>query len=250
MHEGLSRGDLPALKACPKFVHRVLVIPHALPESLNVHQDSLVRVDTFEGVCDVVEYVQIFDNRADLRLPHVTPAGREGEEVARSHDRGIRVCQAFHPRKDLIPRARRCLAERRKEPRRPVLSDPSANLDAFGSGTLVARRQSDRVVTYADEHGKHALNLCLLALQGRPLLGDLRHLLTPRAPQTGAAPQHSDSAQRHDPAGPIRPAHSLPHPVMGLVIDGAGQLKGSHQQEKETKNEAQKSTHRTAGPTR
>ena len=129
-----------------------------------------------------------------------------------------------------------------------MLSDPSANLDAFGSGTLVVCRQSDRVVAGADERGKHALDLCPLALQDSPFLSDHRHLLTPRASNTDAAPQHANSAQRHDPAGPIRPVHPVPNPIMGLIIEGNAQLKGSHQQEKQSKNEAQTSAHRTPGP--
>ena len=63
-----------------------------------------------------------------------------------------------------------------------MLGDPCTNPVAFGSGTLVTCRQSNLVVPGADERGKHALNLCPLALQGRPFLGDLRHFLTPRAP--------------------------------------------------------------------
>ena len=93
------------------------MVSHVLPERLNLRQNTRLRVDTFEGVCDVVEHVQVFDDRANLGLPHVMPAGREAKKVARRHDRGIRVRQAFHLRKDLILRAARCLAQRRKEPR-------------------------------------------------------------------------------------------------------------------------------------
>ena len=112
-----SGTDLPALEAFAEVAQRVLVIPQALPESLNLHQDSRVRSDTFEGVRDVIKDVQVFDDRADLGLPHVVPAGREAKKVARISDRGIRVRQAFHPCKDLIPRAARRLAQRREETR-------------------------------------------------------------------------------------------------------------------------------------
>ena len=115
--ESLSGTYLPSLEALPKVVHRVLVVPHALPECLNLRQDARGRVDRFEGVCDVVKDVQVFDDRADLGLPHVAPPGRTGEKVAGSHDRGIRVCQAIHLRKDLILRSSRRLAERREEAR-------------------------------------------------------------------------------------------------------------------------------------
>ena len=163
-------------------------------ERLNVRQDVRVRADCFEGVCDVIEDVQVFDERANLVVPHVAPAGREREQVVRRHDRGIRVRQASHLRQNLIPRACGCLAERREETRRPVLLDSSANPDAFGSGTLIARRQSALIVPGANERGEDALDLRPLLFQGFPCLRNRRHLLTPRAPPADSAPQHADSA--------------------------------------------------------
>ena len=126
-----------------------------------------------------------------------------------------------------------------------MLGDPRANPGTFSSGKLVARRQRTLVVPGTRERGEHALNLCPLAFQGSPFLSDQRYFLTARASKTGAAPQHANSAQRHDPAGPIRPVHRFAHAVKGLIIDGDRQLNGSHQHEKETKNEARTSAHST-----
>lgn len=102
----------------------------------------------------------------------------------------------------------------------------------------------------ANERGEHALDLCLLLFQGRPRLRDRRHFPMPRAPTSDTSPQHADSAQRHDPACPMRPVNRLTHPVMGLIVDRECQLKGSHQREKETDNEAQKSARSAPGSAR
>ena len=131
-----------------------------------------------------------------------------------------------------------------------MLGDPSAHPGTFSSGKLVARRQRALVVPSADERGERALDLLPLTLQGSPFLGEHGYLLTSRTSKTGAAPQHANSAQRHDPAGPIRPLHRIPQPMMRLVIDGDCQLKGSHQHEKEAQDEACTSAHSTPGSAR
>ena len=124
-----------------------------------------------------------------------------------------------------------------------MLGDPRANPGAFGSGKLVARRQCALVVSSAHEGGAHALDLLPLALQGSPFLSDHRNFLASRASKTGAAPQHANSTQCHDPADPIGPVHRFAHAVKGLIIDGDCELNGSHQHEKETKNEARTSAY-------
>ena len=119
--------------------HRVLVISHTIPESLTLRQNTRLRIDTFQGVRDVVEYIQVLDNRPDLVIPHVWPAGLEYEEVTRSHQCGIGVRQTIYLRKDLILPALCRLAERREETRWLVLGDSSADPGVFGLGALVAR---------------------------------------------------------------------------------------------------------------
>ena len=83
-------------------MYGVFVVTHTLSESLNIRQDVRVRTDCFEGIRDVIEDVQVCDDRANLVAPYVAPAGRTREEVARSHDCGIRVRQAINARKNLI----------------------------------------------------------------------------------------------------------------------------------------------------
>lgn len=78
----LCGSDLPALEALPEVVYGVFVITHTLPESLNIRQDVRVRTDCFEAACDVIENVQVFEDRADLVAPHIAPAGRDGTSRA------------------------------------------------------------------------------------------------------------------------------------------------------------------------
>ena len=78
------------------------MITHTLSESLYIRRDARIRAHSFEGIRDVVENVQVFEDRADLVAPHIAPAGRTREEVARSHDCGIRVRQAINARNNLI----------------------------------------------------------------------------------------------------------------------------------------------------